>query len=105
MATDDDVRSVHNTLSSTTADTVKLTQFWDYIEVTNRDAVEPLYLRQDGTTAVGAADGTTVIQPGESKIVPAVIQDGGTPGSTSAPCHSLSIVGDGNNYSVEGIPR
>lgn len=105
MTAYDDPRSEHQTLSGTTADTVKLTQFWDHIEVANHSQSTALYVRQDGTTAVSAAAGTTYIGPGETKILPAVQQGDGVVGSTSTPPHSLSIVGNSNVYSVEGLPR
>lgn len=103
MASDDAVKSIHQTLTTTAADTAKLTQWWDAIEVENRDTSVTLYVRFDGTTAVSAAKGTEVIQPGQSKVFMNGIQRaGGVPGSTTLPCHQLSVVGNGNAYSVIG---
>lgn len=105
MATDDAVKSVHLTLTTTTADTIKLTQWWDAIEVENRDAAQNLYVRFDGTTAVALAEGTEIVTPGTSKVFVAGIQrSGGIPGNTTTPPHQLSVVGSGNAYSVIGIP-
>ena len=73
MATDSAVRSVTNTLSGTTADTVTLTQAWPSIDVTNQDATDIIYFRQDGITAVAAADGATVLLPGQSKVAAASV--------------------------------
>lgn len=104
MATYDDVKSEHQTLSGTTADTVKLTQFWDHIEVSNRDLGTALYVSQTDATPTSAEAGTTYIGPGETKILRAVNQAGGTAGSTSTPPHIVYVVGNSNAYSVEGIP-
>lgn len=98
MATDSVVRSCTNTLSTTVADTITLTQPWPAIDITNHDATNNLYVRQDGVTAVGAADGTTVVLPGQSKVLAPMLYCV----STSAP-HTLSVVGSGNVYTVEGV--
>lgn len=95
MATDSAVRSVTNTLSTTVADTVTLTQAWPAISVTNHDATDLLYFRQDGVTAVAAADGTTVVLPASSVIASGSITTLGT--------HVISIVGDGGVYTIEGV--
>ncbi len=95
MATDSAVRSVSNTLSGTTADTVTLTQPWPAIEVTNSDATDILWVRQDGTTAVALADNNTPIAPSSSKILSASVNSSGQ--------HVISIVGDGGAYTIEGV--
>lgn len=100
MATDSAVRSVTNTLSGTTADTVTLTQAWPAIEVTNHDAADLIYFRQDGTTAVAAADNTTLVLPGQTKVVKSVINRSE---STGASTSVISIVGDGGVYTIEGV--
>lgn len=94
MATDSALRSVTNTLSGTTADTVTITQSWSAFEVTNHSASVPLYFRQDGTTAVGAADNTTVVLPGQSKVTAASTNGDGD--------IVISIVGSSNLYTIEG---
>lgn len=98
MATDSAVRSLTNTLSTTVADSITLTQPWPAIDVTNHDSTNSLYVRQDGTTAVGSADGCTVILPGQSKVLAPMLRSTGA----SVP-HFLSIVGSGNVYTVEGV--
>lgn len=96
MATDSAARSVTNTLSGTSEDVVTLTQRWPAIEVTNHDASIPLYIRQDGTTAVSEADNTTVIPAGLTKVIKAEP----TAGTDTI---VISIVGDGNKYTIEGV--
>lgn len=95
MATDGDPRSVTNTLSGTTADTVTLEQAWPAIEVTNHHATELIYLRQDGTTAAAGADGATVVLPASTKVVKSTINSAGQ--------SVVSIVGNGNVYTIEGV--
>jgi len=96
MATDSAVRSVHNTLSTTVADTITNTQIWPAVEIVNGDATESLYVRQDGTTAVAAADGTTHILPGTTKVIK-------SEPDFSANTLTISVVGNGNIYSIEGV--
>lgn len=95
MATDSDARSVTNTLSGTTADTVTLTQGWSAVDVTNHDATDVIYFRMDGTTAVAAANGCSVLLPGQSKVVAASLNQAGQV--------VVSIVGDGGTYTIEGV--
>lgn len=89
MASHTATRSVHKTLSGTTADTVAITAAYPALEVCNRDATVALYVARDGTTAVSAADNTDYVAPGGSLLIP----------HTS----SLSVVGNGNAYSVSGV--
>lgn len=93
MATDTHAKSVHNTLTGTTADTVTITDY-DVVDIVNRDSDEPLWVRYEGdaspTTAVAAADGTDYVAPGGFLRV-----DAGKGG--------ISIVGNGNAYSVVGV--
>lgn len=96
MASYSVVSAAHNkTLSGTTADLVTLTGKpvlsgrRVYVMVTNWDATNKLYVRLDGTTAVGSADATSGIGPGEWRRFP--YSDLGT----------VSVVGNGNTYSVE----
>lgn len=96
MALYNDVRSVHATLTGTTADTVVINQLWPALEIINGHATEDLYIRQDGVTAVAAADGTTHIPPGISKVVKAEPVEGSRD-------TLLSVVGNGNFYSIEGV--
>ena len=103
MATYDARKSEHQTLSSTTADTVKLTQWWERVEIVNRSASTALYFSQTDNTPTSAEENTEYVAPGSSVVVDAVNQDGGVAGSTTNPCHVLYIVGDGNAYSVTGL--
>lgn len=93
------VKSVHATLSGTTADTVNLGNEWGVAEVINRstDSTDaPLYVSaavdDDGVLvpAVAEADDTDVVLPGEAVLIN--LQSAG-----------LSIVGDGNDFSVIGV--
>ena len=97
MATGSAVRSVTNTLSSTTADTITLTQRWPAVEITNHDATTPLYVRLDGTTPVAEADGTTVVPAGATKILKATVSGSDVTGT------AVGVVGDGNTYTIEGV--
>lgn len=100
MATDSALRSVTNTLSGTTADTVTLLQAWPAAEVTNHDDTNFVYCRQDGVTAAAAADGATVIPPSTSKVLKTTINYSTSTGfGTSV----FSIVGNGGAYTIEGV--
>lgn len=100
MATDSAVRSVTNTLSGTTADTVTLLQAWPAVSVTNHDASDLIYFRQDGTTAAAGADNTTLVLPGTTVIAKTTINRNE---STGASTTTVSIVGDGGVYTIEGV--
>lgn len=96
MASYSHVKSVHKTLTGTTADTVTLTQMWEAIQIDNEDMVNDLFVRQDGTTAVADADGTTRIAPGSTSII------------KSRPDWAnnqvvISVVGNGGAYHIEGV--
>ena len=78
----------HATLSTTVADSVAFTGKGNSTCVTNHDTTNLLYFRFDGTTAVGAADDTYVVRPGQAKVIPYGVA-------------SISVVGSGNAYSVE----
>lgn len=89
MAAQTAIRTQHATLSGTTADSVTLSHTsGSELTVTNHDATTTLYFRQDGTTAVAAADETYHVLPLQTKTVPF---QGGV----------ISVVGNGNVYSVE----
>lgn len=89
MATESAADSVHNTLSGTTADEITLTGGHQRAHVINRSTSTALYVRHDGTTAVAEANGTHYVAPGGYLEVPADA--------------AISIVGNGNAYSVEAI--
>lgn len=103
MAAYDALKSEHQTLTSTTADSVKLTQFWPFIEVVNKDLSTALYFSQTDSTPTSAEENTEYVAPGSSVVVPAVIQAGAIPGNTTYPCHTVYVVGNGNAYSVTGV--
>lgn len=95
MATDSAVRSVTNTLSGTTADTVTLTQPWPAISVTNADTVNDAWVRLDGTAASASADNNSRIPAGSTVILQGSVND--------ADQMVVSIVGDGGGYTIEGV--
>jgi len=105
MATISDAKSIHATLSTTTVDIALLTQFWDAIEVTNRDTVNNLYLRFDGTDPVADAEGTFIVPISSAKVFKASVNQAGTPGSTTAAtaCHYVKVLGSGGSYDIEGF--
>lgn len=100
MATDSAVRSVTNTFTATTADTVTLLQPWNSVQITNQDGTNALYFRQDGVTAVAAADGTSVVPPGQSVIASTTLNQNQSTGVTTT---TISLVGNGGGYTVEGV--
>ena len=89
MATESTTISVHNTLSTTVADAITITDR-ETVDIINWDSAERLYFRSDGTTAVGAANGTEVVAPGGFV-------------RHNADGRAISIVGSGNAYSVVGV--
>jgi len=95
MATETHAKSIHATLTGTTADTVAITGY-DVVDVINRGS-GPMYVAYEGdaspTTAVAAADGTDYVAPGGFIRIDANGTDGG----------KISVVGDGNAYSVVGV--
>lgn len=93
-------RSTTQTLSGTTEDVVTITQIWPALDVTNHSSTNKLYFRQDGQTAVAAADNTTVVMPLQSKVVAAEAFD--TSGDGKPDGHRINIVGTGNAYTIEG---
>lgn len=97
MATETGNGPFTNTLTGTTADTINLTNPWPKVEVTNHDATDLLYFRQDGTTAVAAADGCEVVLPGQKLVVKSQLS------YRNGACRvELSVVGDGGLYTVSG---
>ena len=95
----------HATLTSTTADSISLTTAVRQVDVTNADSADPLTVKiATGGTAAAAlaalgaavtalADDTIVVRAGQTKIVHR---------SRNRTFVALSVVGDGNAYSVEG---
>jgi hypothetical protein len=91
MAAQTAVTAQHATLSGTTADTVTFSAKGDTIAVTNRDAATSLYFTYNGATAVSLADDTFVVLPLQTKTIKAKGVGVGV----------ISLVGNGNAYSVE----
>jgi hypothetical protein len=96
MAAYSEIRSTHQTLTTTTADSVTLLGTFAKVQIINRHISVPLYANVDlkgGTaaTAVSAADDTYVI--------PA---NGALSLRTSGRQFHASIVGNANAYSVVG---
>lgn len=95
MATDSAIKSVSNTFTATTADTITLTQAWPAVEITNADGVNDMWARMDGTTAVALADNNIKIPAGTTKIIGVSMNSAGQ--------HVVSVVGSGGAYTVEGV--
>lgn len=95
MATDSASRSVTNTLTTTVADTVTLTNGWKEIAVVNHTTNTTLSFRWDGTTAVADADNVISVPPSTIRTVPV--------GPNSSGQVVVSIVGSATKYSIEGI--
>jgi hypothetical protein len=89
MSVHSDPKSVHKTLTGTTADAVTITGN-DAVDVCNWSTSERLYFRSDGQVAVAKANGTECVGPGGY-----VRHD--------ADNRTISLVGDGNDYSVVGF--
>lgn len=89
MATDTDPKSVHKTLTTTAADFITITGY-DDVEIINHDSANWIYFRSDGVTAVAEADGTDVVAP--AGFV-----------RHNADGREVSLVGNGNAYSVVGV--
>ena len=105
MAAVEGIYTCHATLSSTTADTVTLTaDNLRGVEVLNRSGATTVYFTVGyGTaapaTAVAAADETYAVPAGQSLYVPLA----GPGGFIASASTVLSVVGDGNAYSVHGV--
>lgn len=111
MATYSVVKSTHQTLTGTTADTVNLLQFWDSVEISNRGTVPIYVVWGAGVTApTSGVAGSDVVEAGITKLFPRSINGlvGNDMGNanygtgTSSP-HVLQLVGNGNGYSVIGV--
>lgn len=87
------------TLTSTTPDTVNITNAWDAIEVENLAASTNL------TVQIGDNTNEVVVPAGRSKVFrPASVRGAGVVGGTgSTALHKVVVTGDGNAYSVAGI--
>lgn len=93
MASYSVAKAAHPTLTTTTVDTVTLTQAWNRVEVANRSGAATLWVTTDGSTPVAAADNIEFVPPGTTLVL--VDMDGSV---------TLKILGNANEYSVTGIP-
>jgi hypothetical protein len=89
-------RSVHNTLSSTIAHRVSLTGSFARVQLVNLDASEPLYAF---VSLTGDTPDTVTAAVDDSFTVPA---GGVLSWDVSGVGFGVSLVGDGNAYSVIG---
>jgi hypothetical protein len=92
MAATGGINATHDTLSGATADTVTMTGQGGSLAITNRDASVTLYFRFGSTAAVADADENFAVLPLQTKVL------GVGTGDASI---VISIVGNGNAYSVE----
>ena len=95
--------SVHNTLTSTTADDITVTGVDGLeryrVEVVNRSTTQALWVRVT-STAVANADGTAYLPPAASSGPPSTWSwDAG-----AKPC-VVTVVGNANDYSVHAVPQ
>lgn len=95
--------SVTNTLTGTTADSVRLQGVFSIVEVENHSESLWLYVTFDNTTPVAEANNTFPVAPASSKtfegvlVGPAAFQSGG--------CNAVGVVGNGNKYTVSGVQK
>lgn len=97
-----DAGGLHKALSGTTADTITIPVHDNdqdsEIEIKARRAnSNPIYVRCDGTAAVSAADGTTILEPGEYRTF--LVRVGSNGAGT------VSIVGNGDTYDIDWADR
>lgn len=100
LAVGESFDGVHNTLTSTTADTITVTcAVPSWIEVVNRSTTQALWVEVTDT-AVAAADGTAYVPPAASAGPPS-----SWPFRVGAGVTVVSVVGNANDYSVHAIPQ
>lgn len=102
MATESVTRSAHNTLSGTTVDIINLIQPWDQVEISNQGA-SILTVTLNNVTPIALADNTEIVEAGVTKTFPVSVRGGAVVGSTTSPCHTVQLIGNGNAYSVVGV--
>ena len=93
--------AVHNTLTSTTADTITVTCTGEpyRVEVVNRSTTQALWVEVTDT-AVASADGTAYVPPAASSGPPSTWLWRIGPGVSV-----VSVVGNANDYSVHAVPQ
>lgn len=91
--------SVHNTLTSTTADAITVTCTGEpyRVEVVNRSTTQALWVEVTDT-AVASADGTAYLPPAASSGPPSAWSWRQGPGVSV-----VSVVGNANDYSVHAV--
>lgn len=100
MATDaTGTKSVTNTLSGTTADTITLQGIWDGVEIHNHDASNILWVTFDGTTPQADANECESVPPSSVKtFMPMLVGP-----TASLGHHTIKVVGSGGKYTVTGV--
>lgn len=63
------VSSYSSTLVASTADLVTFSDRYRYVSVTNTGGSGVIYVRADGVTAVGAANNTIAVGPGQEVVI------------------------------------
>lgn len=100
MATSTVARASHATLSTTTVDTVNLTDLLTRVNVINRTGTADLTV----TWATGGAAANPVALAAETLLVPAGQSlTFAVGGSSSLQRTQVKVLGDGNGYSVQGL--
>lgn len=89
-------RSTTQTLTGTAADQVTLTQRWGAVRITNLHPSIFLWVSPDSDVAVAEAAGTIPVPPNSSRVIDVAHV-------TNARTMILGIVGNGNQYTVEGM--
>lgn len=93
MATDSANRSVHNTLTAATLDTVTLTGMWPAVEVVNRATTgDGIYFTVDGSTPTVGGNDSFWVGAGQSVIVPN-FEDEAEVKLISATADAYSVIG------------
>ena len=106
MATITDKRATTATLTTTTVDLHRLTQPWDYIEVTNHDTTNTLTVSDDGATdPTSGGEGFDVVSPGSSKVLRARRLNPASDMSGTVVCHEIRVLGNGGTVTVAGLAR
>jgi len=61
--------SIGNTMSGTTADTLKITNGWPWVEIVNYAGVDNIWVTRDGSTPAANGSGSILVRPGEVVVV------------------------------------
>ena len=90
-------RSTSGTLAAGVVDTVQLGTPADTLQVFNKSASDPMYVRLDGIDPVVGGDGSKYVPPGESRLFP-------TLDSTFPEIRLITAAVAGVAYIVERFP-